>query len=83
MVKPNFFILGAAKAGTTALAQILMQHPEAFIPKDKELNFLLACEAESYLALNGFKKITDFTNHSDFNPNRIYDYNLCGHKTVD
>jgi len=59
MVKPNFFILGAPKAGTTALAQILMQHPEAFIPKDKELNFLLACEAESYLALNGFKKITD------------------------
>lgn len=59
MTLPNFFILGAAKAGTTALAEILMQHKEAYIPKDKEVSFLLDCEAESFLSINGFKQITD------------------------
>jgi hypothetical protein len=33
---PNFFIVGAAKAGTTALAKYLAQHPDIFIPELKE-----------------------------------------------
>lgn len=36
---PTFYILGAQKAGTTWLAAMLRQHPEIFIPRQKELHF--------------------------------------------
>jgi hypothetical protein len=36
---PNFFLLGAAKCGTTSVAQYLDQHPEIFVSKPKEPNF--------------------------------------------
>lgn len=31
---PNFFIVGAAKSGTTSLLQYLRQHPDIFLPAD-------------------------------------------------
>jgi sulfotransferase family protein len=34
--EPNFFIVGAAKAGTTSLYHYLQQHPDVFMPADKE-----------------------------------------------
>jgi hypothetical protein len=37
--KPNFFILGAQRAGTTWLAVTLRQHPQTFLPSQKELHF--------------------------------------------
>ena len=39
MNKPNFFILGAAKSGTTALYRILKQHPRIFLTGIKEPTF--------------------------------------------
>ncbi|WP_239651509.1 sulfotransferase [Neosynechococcus sphagnicola] len=36
---PNFLIIGAAKAGTTALHTYLQQHPQIFMTPDKETNF--------------------------------------------
>lgn len=36
MVLPNFLIIGAAKAGTTSIAQYLDQHPDIFISPVKE-----------------------------------------------
>jgi hypothetical protein len=39
MPRPNFFILGAPKCGTTSLASWLSQHPDVFIPAEKEPNF--------------------------------------------
>ncbi len=36
---PNFFILGAAKAGTTSLHYYLQQHPKVFLSAVKEPNF--------------------------------------------
>jgi len=36
---PNFFIIGAAKAGTTSLYDILYQHPQVYLPFDKEPSF--------------------------------------------
>ena len=36
---PNFFIVGAARAGTTSLARYLGAHPQAFIPWVKEVDF--------------------------------------------
>lgn len=37
---PNFLILGAGKAGTTALFSYLRQHPRVFLPERKEMRFL-------------------------------------------
>jgi hypothetical protein len=37
--KPNFFILGAAKSGTTTLHDYLSQHPDIFMSKVKEPTF--------------------------------------------
>ena len=37
--KPNFFILGAAKAGTTSLYNILANHPKVYFPFAKETAF--------------------------------------------
>lgn len=33
-VRPNFFIAGAAKSGTTSLWRYLIQHPDVFMPSD-------------------------------------------------
>ena len=37
--RPNFFIIGAPKCGTTALATYLREHPNIFLPKEKEPHF--------------------------------------------
>ena len=39
MILPNFLIIGAAKAGTTALHTYLQQHPQIYLTPDKETNF--------------------------------------------
>lgn len=38
-VHPNFFIVGAAKCGTTSMAHYLDQHPEVFMSQVKEPNY--------------------------------------------
>ena len=37
--KPNFFVIGAVKAGTTSLYHYLMQHPQVYASPIKEPNF--------------------------------------------
>ena len=37
--KPDFFVVGAAKSGTTSLYRHLIQHPAIFMPKLKEPHF--------------------------------------------
>ena len=39
MTKPNFFIAGAQKSGTSTLYRMLKKHPGIFLSKEKELNF--------------------------------------------
>lgn len=64
--KPNFFIVGAPKCGTTALHYFLQQHPQIFLPEDKEPHFFGGSEkrafpnqsVEKYLSL--FKKGKDY-----------------------
>lgn len=38
---PNFFLIGAAKAGTTSLHDVLRQHPEIFCSQVKETGFFI------------------------------------------
>ncbi len=39
MRKPNFIIIGAQKSGTTWLWEKAKQHPDIFVPQQKELHF--------------------------------------------
>jgi len=39
MTKPNFFIAGAPKCGTSALSKYLRSHPNVFMSVPKELNY--------------------------------------------
>lgn len=57
---PNFFIVGAPKAGTTALVSYLADHPQIFLSEPKEPHFFaddfphykkIIPDMESYLAL--------------------------------
>jgi hypothetical protein len=50
MALPNFFIVGAAKSGTTALYRYLRRHPEIYLPAVKEPRFFSydASDATSY-----------------------------------
>ncbi|TCV83435.1 sulfotransferase family protein [Sulfurirhabdus autotrophica] len=41
MVLPNFFVVGAQKSGTTALHHYLVDHPEIFLPSQKETKFFV------------------------------------------
>lgn len=43
---PDFFLLGAAKSGTTSLHHYLRQHPVLYLPKVKELDFFDAPEEQ-------------------------------------
>jgi hypothetical protein len=36
---PNFFVIGAAKAGTTTLYELLGRHPQIYLPRIKEPHF--------------------------------------------
>lgn len=65
---PNFLIVGAARSGSTALAQWLSKHPQVFMPKIKEPHHFSQIPApiglqasESYSALfeaaRGFKAV--------------------------
>ena len=45
-IKPNTFLIGAPKSGTTALAGYMSQHPQVFFSTPKELHYFTANEYE-------------------------------------
>lgn len=47
MAKPNFFIVGTPKSGTTSLFNYLEEHPEIFVPTIKEPHFFSHPEVAS------------------------------------
>lgn len=50
MKKPNFFIVGAPKSGTTALSKYLSEHPNVFITTPKEPNYFSDDMPKRYIA---------------------------------
>ncbi|MDJ0713346.1 MAG: sulfotransferase [Prochloraceae cyanobacterium] len=61
MTMPNFLIVGAAKAGTTALHAYLKQHPKIYMSSQKETNFF-ALEGETVNFQGpGDKETNDFS----------------------
>ena len=62
--KPNLFIVGAPKAGTTFLFENLRGHPNVFFPKLKELNFFSASDLkDSYYKSYRCKEVSDYLKH--------------------
>ncbi len=78
---PNFLIIGAAKAGTTALYFMLNQHPEIYMSPMKETNFFaLEGKTLNFKGLHGLPdgvnnisvtKIEDYQALFEFVPDRI------------
>lgn len=54
--RPNFFVIGAAKAGTSALCNYLGQHPEIYVSPIKEPHFFSYDEKLTYSNGPGDKK---------------------------
>jgi hypothetical protein len=46
MTMPNFFVIGAQKAGTTSLYYYLDQHPEVYMSPRKEPHFFQGMRSE-------------------------------------
>ena len=53
---PHFLIIGAQKAGTTALFRILPQHPQIVAPKTKEMHFF-ATDTNEYGDFASYQKM--------------------------
>ena len=52
---PNFFVVGAAKSGTTSLGQYLAEHPQIYMSPIKEPSYF-ACDAIADFPLIGWSK---------------------------
>jgi Sulfotransferase family len=61
-IGPNFFIIGAAKAGTTSLSSLLEAHPQAAIALSKEPHFF---SYDPYYAVGWAKYLELFSHVSD------------------
>jgi hypothetical protein len=65
MIKPNFFIVGAPKCGTTAMNNYLQQHPDIFMAP-KELHYFGA-DLETKVKLSEQEYLKYFENAGDKN----------------
>lgn len=54
--RPNLFLVGAQKSGTTTLAVMLANHPEVFMSSPKEPGFLVFGE-QGYTGIDGFGRL--------------------------
>lgn len=69
---PNYIIIGAGKAGTTSLFDILQQHPQVYTPEKKELRFFSDDrhfnEGVEYYENTHFKKAAGFPARIEASP---------------
>lgn len=66
MKKPNFFIVGQPKAGTTALHSFLSQHPDIFMSKFKEPFFFCKDFHQESDKHYGFRKFFPFRDEASY-----------------
>jgi hypothetical protein len=62
MLSPNFFLIGAPKCGTTAVAKALSRHPQIFMSEPKEPSYFLFTEGNPY----GFDTTTRVSDLQDY-----------------
>jgi len=57
MIKPNFFIIGAPKCGTSSLAAWLAEHPEIYFSPSKEPHFFNTDHRRFINTLQGYESL--------------------------
>jgi hypothetical protein len=57
MIKPNFFILGAPKCGTTSLAAWLAEHPRIYMSPTKEPHYFNSDHKRYLNSLEGYERL--------------------------
>lgn len=62
---PQFMIIGAGKSGTTALFEYLNQHPDVFMPRVKETNFM-SLEGKRSIPIEEDPEMLEYYPHSVF-----------------
>ncbi|XOV89474.1 MAG: sulfotransferase family protein [Pseudomonadota bacterium] len=73
MPRPSFIGLGAAKAGTTKVAQLLSQHPQIFMSSPKELHFFDGDAPDSHLAPDSyFSQFEEAQAAGEFTPSYLF-----------
>ncbi len=70
MLKPNFFIIGAPKCGTTALSEYLRSHAEIFVSTPKEPHFF-ATDMPKYRTVKNTEEYLDLFKLATKNHNAI------------
>jgi hypothetical protein len=75
MRKPNFFIVGAPKCGTTALAHYLSEHPNVFMCPVKEPHYF----ADD---LPGYRYLVDETSYLEMFNDATHEHMLIGEASV-
>ena len=70
MSLPNFFIIGAAKSGTTSLYHYLKQHPEIYMSPLKEPRFLAFVDEKPNFAGPGDQRHVNYTSVTDIDSYR-------------
>ncbi len=76
MAFPNFFIIGAAKAGTTSLYHYLRVHPDVFLSPVKEPNYF-STDIKPELFCNTYKKNTFLDLEKYFQQKPLHDLQLA------
>jgi sulfotransferase family protein len=66
MRKPNFFILGAPKCGTTSIASWLGGHPNVFISAVKEPHFFNTDDRQGISTLRAYENLFSAANHNHY-----------------
>jgi len=73
---PNFFIIGAAKAGTTTLYKLLNQHPQIYLPFAKETSFFsndnFYRKGIKWYSDTYYKRKENYTARGDATPHYLY-----------
>lgn len=75
MRKPDFFIIGAPKCGTTTLYHWLKQHPDIFMPDGKEPHYFAQNLSDRYCRIRDESDYLALFNDAD-------DNQLCGEASV-
>ena len=74
-MNPNFLIPGASRSGTTSLYHYLRDHPEIFMPENKEVRYFdrndRYCDKEWYF--EHFESVTDETAIGESSPPYFYE----------
>jgi hypothetical protein len=86
---PDFLIVGAVRGGTTSLYNYLKQHPQIFMPKEKEPQFFAFSEKPTHYPhppiiwkFDDYVKLFENAEESQLIGEASLGYSLCYEETI-